>query len=304
MDTTNIQQMLTESYPGTIEVKLKKGDVTFVDNIRSYSDELCYHVERTILLFCVRGTMQLSIDGDTITIHRGHLVVLTPGLTVSECLFSTDFEGKALVISAEVIQVLMHNHQKVWNQFVYIKKRHVVTFLECDRDLAEGYYNLLSSLIHQTDELHYWQEMFFGLLFSFSTWLCSIIYRQEGMGDDTAHEGESYFSRFLHLLEEEEVKYKPVKYYAAKLSITPKYLSSLCKRESGKGASEWIQDYVRQEIQYYLRTTNKSIKELGFSLGFPNASFFGKYVKDQLGMTPTTFRKMRPTGEITTTKTE
>ena len=298
MDTEDIKQKIAHHYPGSIEVKLQKGDVTFVDNIRSYSHEINYRVERTILLFCVAGSMQMSIAEERILLRRGHLIVLTTGAMVTDCLFSTDFEGKALVISNEVLQMLMHAHQSVWNHFVYIEKERVICFQECDRDLAEGYYAILRSLIQDTEELPFWHEMFFGVIFSFCTWLCGIIHRQTGLTEEALQEGDSYFGRFLHLIEQEEVKYKPVKYYASKLSITPKYLSSLCKRESGKSASQWIQDYVRQEIQYYLRTTNKSIKEIGYMLGFPNTSFFGKYVKDQLGMTPTAFRNLRPGAEL------
>ena len=290
MDTEDIKHKIAHHYPGSIEVKLQKGDVTFVDNIRSYSHEINYRVERTILLFCVAGSMQMSIAEERVLLRRGHLIVLTTGAMVTDCLFSTDFEGKALVISNEVLQMLMHAHQSVWNHFVYIEKERVICFQECDRDLAEGYYAILRSLIQDTEELPFWHEMFFGVIFSFCTWLCGIIHRQTGLTEEALQEGDSYFGRFLHLIEQEEVKYKPVKYYASKLSITPKYLSSLCKRESGKSASQWIQDYVRQEIQYYLRTTNKSIKEIGFLLGFPNASFFGKYVRRELGMSPRDYR--------------
>ena len=34
-----------------------------------------------------------------------------------------------------------------------------------------------------------------------------------------------------------------------------------------------------------------SIKEVSHQLGFPNTSFFGKYVKEHFGMTPIQFRR-------------
>jgi len=39
-------------------------------------------------------------------------------------------------------------------------------------------------------------------------------------------------------------------------------------------------------ITNYLRTTDLSVKEISHRLGFPNTSFFGKYVKDHLGCSP------------------
>ena len=44
-------------------------------------------------------------------------------------------------------------------------------------------------------------------------------------------------------------------------------------------------------IEKYLRRSNLSIKEISELLGFPNLSFFGKFTKSHLGMSPTQYRK-------------
>nr|WP_314996334.1 helix-turn-helix domain-containing protein [uncultured Prevotella sp.] len=44
-------------------------------------------------------------------------------------------------------------------------------------------------------------------------------------------------------------------------------------------------------ITNYLRTTDLSVKEISHRLGFPNTSFFGKYVKDHLGCSPLEYRR-------------
>ena len=63
-----------------------------------------------------------------------------------------------------------------------------------------------------------------------------------------------------------------------------------CKKNSGKTANEWITEHVLEDIRYYLRQTDLSIKQICDKLAFPNPSFFGKYVKDHFGMTPLEFR--------------
>ncbi|MBR1622282.1 MAG: AraC family transcriptional regulator [Prevotella sp.] len=87
------------------------------------------------------------------------------------------------------------------------------------------------------------------------------------------------------------VKHRPVEYYASELCISPKYLSVICKNNSGKTANEWIREHVLEDIRYYLRNTDYSIKEICNQLGFPNPSFFGKYVKEHFGVTPAQFRR-------------
>ena len=81
-----------------------------------------------------------------------------------------------------------------------------------------------------------------------------------------------------------------MKYYADKLCITPKYLSIICKKNSGKTAKEWIQEYVTENVRFYLKSTDKSIKEISDILGFPNPSYLGRYVKERFGMSPKTYR--------------
>ena len=80
--------------------------------------------------------------------------------------------------------------------------------------------------------------------------------------------------------------------YAAELCISPKYLSVICKRCSGKTANEWITEHVIEDIRYYLKQTDLSIKQICDRLGFPNSSFFGRYVKDHFGMPPSQFRNL------------
>ena len=41
-----------------------------------------------------------------------------------------------------------------------------------------------------------------------------------------------------------------------------------------------------EDIRYNLKQTDYSNKQICDMLGFPNTSFFGKYVKDHFGMTP------------------
>ena len=100
----------------------------------------------------------------------------------------------------------------------------------------------------------------------------------------------THFQRFLNLLSNTAVKHRPVEAYASELCISPKYLSAQCRKYSGKSASEWITEHVLEDIRYYLKQTDFSIKQICDRLGFPNSSFFGKYVKEHFGMTPIEFR--------------
>lgn len=81
-----------------------------------------------------------------------------------------------------------------------------------------------------------------------------------------------------------------MEYYASQLFISPKYLTIICKKNSDKTANDWIREYTLADISYYLRNTELSVKEISIKLGFPNTSFFGKYVKEHFGCTPLAYR--------------
>ena len=87
-----------------------------------------------------------------------------------------------------------------------------------------------------------------------------------------------------------DVKRRPITYYAGKLAITPKYLTMLCLKFSNKTASDWIVQYTIEDIRFYLRNSNLSIKEISAKLGFANMSHFGSYVRKNLGASPSDFR--------------
>lgn len=98
------------------------------------------------------------------------------------------------------------------------------------------------------------------------------------------------FKRFMTLVTENTPRHRDVAFYAEKLCITPKYLTTVCKQASGKPASEIIGTYATNHIKRLLRSTEKSVKEVAHEAGFDNLSFFGKYVRRELGVSPREFR--------------
>lgn len=80
-------------------------------------------------------------------------------------------------------------------------------------------------------------------------------------------------------------------YYADKLHVSPKYLSAVCKEVSGQTAFDLVNQYVLKNVKYMLQWSPKSIKEIAMELDFPNLSFFGKYVKRYLGVSPKQYRE-------------
>ena len=95
---------------------------------------------------------------------------------------------------------------------------------------------------------------------------------------------------FIQMVNADNGSHRSVSYYADRLFYSPKYLSSTIKEVTGKSPIQIINEHAVKEIKHKLKYTDMSIKEIADYFDFPNPSFFGKYVKTHLGMTPLQYR--------------
>ena len=108
--------------------------------------------------------------------------------------------------------------------------------------------------------------------------------------EEITHTGSRIPDKFLSLVQQHFKKERFLQFYADELEITPKHLSRTMKSLTGFSAVEWIERYVVLEAKVQLKSTNKSIQQISDELNFPSQSFFGKYFKKCVKMSPKEFR--------------
>lgn len=101
----------------------------------------------------------------------------------------------------------------------------------------------------------------------------------------------THYERFMQLAQEHCMTQREVQFYANELNITPKYLNQVSKANSGITASEWIQRYAKERIIILLQNKNLNITEIADEMEFSSRSFFTRYVKKLLGVTPKEYRE-------------
>lgn len=82
-----------------------------------------------------------------------------------------------------------------------------------------------------------------------------------------------------------------VKYMASELALSPRYLSDLLKQETGKTALDHIHISLLVEAKNILMSTNKTVAETAYQLGFENPPYFSRLFKKVVGLTPTEYRE-------------
>lgn len=80
-------------------------------------------------------------------------------------------------------------------------------------------------------------------------------------------------------------------HYAQKQHITASYLSRAIKRSTGRNGSEWIVEYMINNIKHSLSNNNISISTISEEYNFSSSSTFSQYFKKYTGLTPKEYRQ-------------
>jgi AraC-like DNA-binding protein len=88
-----------------------------------------------------------------------------------------------------------------------------------------------------------------------------------------------------------EIKQPSVQFFAKKLNVTPNYLSDIIKYHSGKSALTIIHNFIIEEAKKLLATTNLTISEISYRLGFEYPNYFSKLFKQKTKYSPSEYRK-------------
>ncbi|MDR0229087.1 MAG: AraC family transcriptional regulator [Flavobacteriaceae bacterium] len=97
--------------------------------------------------------------------------------------------------------------------------------------------------------------------------------------------------QFKKLVEEQYKTLKTVQQYADLMGLTAKHLSEVVRKQTGQTALQLIHERIVLEAQYLLKYSTLSIKECAFDLGFTDMSYFVRFFKTNVKVTPAHFRK-------------
>lgn len=82
-----------------------------------------------------------------------------------------------------------------------------------------------------------------------------------------------------------------VQYVANKLNISSKYLGSLLKQLTGQSTQQHIHEKLIEKAKEKLSTTELSVSEIAYELGFEHSQSFSKLFKAKTNQSPLEFRQ-------------
>jgi AraC-like DNA-binding protein len=99
------------------------------------------------------------------------------------------------------------------------------------------------------------------------------------------------FRNFIAILEDNFRRSEGVAFYAEKLFMSSRNLNIITQNILHQSVSEIIETRKLIEAKHLLFSTDKSVAEIGFELGYSDKAYFSSVFKKKSGMTPTEFRE-------------
>jgi AraC family transcriptional activator of pobA len=117
-------------------------------------------------------------------------------------------------------------------------------------------------------------------------------YTRKNTNSDLVQQFERLLVDYFSENSSKEQRLPDVRYFASELNLSPNYLTDLLSKHTGKSTLEHIHLQLVERAKEMLWSSQKSISEIAYGLGFEHLSHFTKLFKNKTGYTPREFRSM------------
>ena len=229
----------------------------------------------------VSGEIHVNINLVERRITPGTIVFLGPGTIISPISFSGKIEvyGLGLFDDFPLPQMPSAFNGQVRDFQIKVSESDIAT--------ARHIIDTIWHAVHQPD----YNRQTVSSLVAAMMHLYDGIYRQHiDLLKASQSRKQTIFDRFISLVNQHATREHQIRYYADKMCLTERYLSTIIRQMSGTTAKEWIDRAIIARIKVELKHSNKSVAQISDETYFPNPSFFSKYFKRLTGLTPLEYR--------------
>lgn len=246
-------------------------------------------IKAEILVLCKKGDIDASINLVDYHVSDNSFLVVLPGSIFQVNQIRGDVEIYFAGFSSDFLRTI--NPVKSLLDITYsIKHNPVVPLKEEMVELIEDYFKLgkRTKERFKLSNRELSRHLYYCLIYAISS-----LYSNRKMDTGNLSPAERISQDFGQLVLDNYTKEKNVAFYASKLGITAAYLSTIVKQTTGRTCMEIISNMVIMDAKAQLKSTNLPIYQIADSLNFNNVSFFGKYFKRYVGVSPQEYRNSK-----------
>lgn len=260
-------------------------------DLRYFEEHSC-RTEGGAILFCRRGSATVTVDQLRDRVTRDTLLLLLPGSILHLNERTDDFRVRFCAFSLELFSEAAY---RLDPSFFHILHEHAIIRLP-DRiiegvrnwfQMASYTYRDRGNIFRNTIIRNRLQNVLLEV-FDKTQRFAPDVHSQTG----TTRQAD-LFQRFVALVHEHCTEQREVAFYADRLCISTRYLSTIIRSVAHSTAKEFIDRSVVLEIKMLLGSTELSVQEIAYRLHFPDQSYLGRFFKKHTGVSPTEFRNAK-----------
>lgn len=254
------------------------------DQLIDISPRFPYKPMFTFVLFLLEGQLHARVNLKEYRLGPCDVIVCRGGIIVDMLKITPDiktgvfaFDENEFFADSKEESVLALRHTVMSPQVIHLDEQKI--------GMIKALYQISRSIL-KMDGFTYKRDAASGLLRLLTAGMAEWVLARPSRGEEGGKRDELLFVNFLQEVQAHCAQERRIGYYAAKFYMSPKYFAKLIYDASGRHAGDWIRDHVILEAKAMLRTGNHTVQEVSDALHFPNSSFFGKYFKSAVGMSP------------------
>ena len=256
------------------------------------------------IFYCQRGSVEVSLEGCHYHIKPGDVYIYMASTLVHLLHKSEDAEGIMVEVDFYYILPIVNKVINVESQ-LFMRKNPCVSLSgeQCAHFeyLLNNLWDRINAEDCQKENVQY-QHLKLELIKSMGQTICyeilNMYFTNQPLQPLQQGKKDVVFQNFMLSLFRFYRKERDVSFYARMQHITPRYFSAIIKEKTGDSALQWIVRMVITEAKQLLEESDLSIKEIADQLNFPKQSFFGKYFKQYVGVSPKEYRNNAATTRI------
>ena len=242
------------------------------------------------IIWCKDYGVTIKIDGYHLTLEQHQIVFCTP-LNVLDIKKNTD--GLiSFVFNREFYCIRDHDAEVSCNGFLFFGSSHpqVITLSQDNVKSFSAMLHLLEEEFKTKDNI---QGEMLRVLLKRTLILSRRLVKTDIVQPELPNAQLDIIRKFNILVEQHFREKHQVSDYAGMLFKSPKTLSNLFGKYNNKSPLQVINDRILLEAKRLLIYSDKTSEEIGYELGYKEASHFSKFFKKNEGSNPTDFRKRK-----------
>ena len=247
------------------------------------------HIKAGVFVLCTRGTVRATINLSEYTITHNDFVTVLPGSFIQIHEVSSDTRVCFAGFSSEFISRV--SYVETYLDFLpMILDNPIMTLQE---EVAQLYRNAFSLLIraYSLPNTLDNKEILMSIFTIFFQGVGELYKRCKPTTNEPIKREHELYRQFIQLLMTHYTQEHEVSFYAKKCGVTPAHFSGAIRKASGHSPLAIITGIIIMNAKAQLKSTRLPVKEIAFSLGFNNLSFFNKYFRKHVEMTPQEYRE-------------